>query len=465
MQKIYIKNFGAIKEAEIEIERLLVLIGEQASGKSTIAKLIYFFKSLSDDLFNQFYKSDKDYLDITTDLILPIREKYYDFFGSTFHLPEFEIKYFYSEAKWLRLSLDPSTKILRPEISPDFLCESLRSELHNFKASINKVGLKINATKSLHEQLALEQEKIKYIQKLSNLINTSFENKQDDSLFMIAGRNATVGYSDLFEKYLFTTLQIRLDDNRKQESFIKKEQTIDETLMLKFMERVIKIKALFEKYGNVEGLLRSLPENAKNSESLRLAKVKIDEILKGTYLIDRWGEKIIHENDHYVFLNNASSGQQEVIRILQDIFVVIFEQQKSLRLIEEPEAHLFPIAQKLVIELFALMINQNSSNQLIITTHSPYVLTVINNLLFAKRVIDKNISKKEDVFKIIPEPFLLEPENFNAYSLGNSEVYCESVFNEKTGLIKQSYLDTVSELLSSDFNNLYSIHAQTFARK
>ncbi|WP_241993488.1 AAA family ATPase [Trichormus variabilis] len=41
MQKIIIKNFGAIQNAEIEVKKILVLIGEQASGKSTIAKLIY----------------------------------------------------------------------------------------------------------------------------------------------------------------------------------------------------------------------------------------------------------------------------------------------------------------------------------------------------------------------------------------------------------------------------------------
>jgi dephospho-CoA kinase len=55
MQKIIINNFGAIKDAEIEVKKILVLIGEQASGKSTIAKLIYFFKSLKDDLFTQIY--------------------------------------------------------------------------------------------------------------------------------------------------------------------------------------------------------------------------------------------------------------------------------------------------------------------------------------------------------------------------------------------------------------------------
>ncbi|MEM7657450.1 MAG: AAA family ATPase, partial [Bacteroidota bacterium] len=45
MQKIIVRNFGPIREAEVEIKPLTVLIGEQASGKSTIAKLVYFFKS------------------------------------------------------------------------------------------------------------------------------------------------------------------------------------------------------------------------------------------------------------------------------------------------------------------------------------------------------------------------------------------------------------------------------------
>lgn len=42
MQRIVIQNFGPIKDATIEIPKFLLLIGEQASGKSTVAKLIYF---------------------------------------------------------------------------------------------------------------------------------------------------------------------------------------------------------------------------------------------------------------------------------------------------------------------------------------------------------------------------------------------------------------------------------------
>lgn len=54
MEKIIIKNFGPIEDAEIEIRKVLVLIGEQASGKSTIAKLVYFFKTIGEEFYQNF---------------------------------------------------------------------------------------------------------------------------------------------------------------------------------------------------------------------------------------------------------------------------------------------------------------------------------------------------------------------------------------------------------------------------
>ena len=55
MQKLIIDNFKQISHAEIEVKDFLLLIGPQASGKSTIAKLIFFFKSIQQfyiDLFD-----------------------------------------------------------------------------------------------------------------------------------------------------------------------------------------------------------------------------------------------------------------------------------------------------------------------------------------------------------------------------------------------------------------------------
>jgi glutamate racemase len=169
-------------------------------------------------------------------------------------------------------------------------------------------------------------------------------------------------------------------------------------------------------------------------------------------------------------LSNASSGQQEVIRLLQDIFITMLDQEKVLRILEEPEAHLFPIAQKQLIELLALMMNQNIDNQLIITTHSPYILTVFNNLLFAKRVVDKNALVSKEVERVIAKDLWLNLEDFSAYSLGSYSDdenwnYCESIVDIQTQLIDQNYLDEVSDMLGSDFQALYAIHSKTFMRK
>lgn len=465
MQKIVINNFGAIPNAEIEIRNILILIGEQASGKSTIAKLIYFFKSIRDELFNHIYQdNDKDYFDVVSDMIFPIREKFYDFFGSTFHLPDFEIIYYYDveKAKYLQLTLT-KTKKLHAKFSNNFLTTTFKNDATQIKKL-----LKIEPqSDNIHDQIAYDQNKYKYIQQLSSFVNSTFNAYNNSSLFVIAGRNATVSYSEIFEKYLYASVQTKIEDN-KQQTFKKKEQTIDESLMLSFIERVAKIKSLYSKYNSFSGLIEYYAKNETEKKDFVELMEVINEILKGRYSIDRWGEKILLDKDEeqYVYLHNSSSGQQEVIRILQDIFLVILEKQKALRIIEEPEAHLFPFAQKLIVELLAHF--ANIGNELIITTHSPYVLTVFNNLLFANRVVEKNNSVSNEVDEIVKDKIRIDQSSFSAYSLtGNfeSNLFCESIINKNTGLIDQNYLDAVSEKLSTDFNNLYSIHSKSFKRR
>lgn len=40
-QHLHVRDFGPIQSCDIEVQRLTVLTGPQASGKSTLAKLIY----------------------------------------------------------------------------------------------------------------------------------------------------------------------------------------------------------------------------------------------------------------------------------------------------------------------------------------------------------------------------------------------------------------------------------------
>ena len=57
MEQILIKNFKAIvnkEERPINVKKMTVLMGEQGSGKSTVAKLVYFFKTLGEEIMIPF---------------------------------------------------------------------------------------------------------------------------------------------------------------------------------------------------------------------------------------------------------------------------------------------------------------------------------------------------------------------------------------------------------------------------
>ena len=472
MQKIIIKNFGAVKYAEIEIKKVLVLIGEQASGKSTIAKLIYFFKSLRDDVFSQIYQDqEKDYFDPNFDIVSVLQEKFYNWFGSTKKFTDFQIIFYYNFEvnKYLDLTLDKD-KLLQLKFSSNFYDDNFHNSIDAIKKLLQK-GADIT---SIYDQLAHEQSKISYARILSRQLNDLFSYYQVDSLFVVAGRSAIVKYSEAFENHLISYVQTQLSTNRKLE-FHSKKQTVDEILTWEFIKKATDTKEKSNKdylsgWDSIYKKYKPQDKQLKKQINLDLVKNKILEILKGEYINENGEEKIVVDSQELIELRNASSGQQEVIRILQDIFLVIFQQSKVLRVVEEPETHLFPVAQKNLVELLALMVNQTDENQLIITTHSPYILTVFNNLLFAQRVVDKNPSIEAEVEKIISKQFWLDPNEFSAYSLGNHFIeeqadYCESIFDIEMGTIEQNYLDEVSEMLGGDFNALYSIHARTFRRK
>ncbi|HNI45144.1 MAG TPA: AAA family ATPase, partial [Chitinophagales bacterium] len=69
MEKLRIKNLGAIIDIDIQLSQLTIFIGKQGTGKSTLAKIISIFrnKSFWNDLFQQ---------DDSTETFLVYTEKY-----------------------------------------------------------------------------------------------------------------------------------------------------------------------------------------------------------------------------------------------------------------------------------------------------------------------------------------------------------------------------------------------------
>lgn len=79
-QSLTIKNFLVIKKAEVDIKRINVLIGPQANGKSIIAKLVYFFNSISHEI-NESVRLNKNKRELDSDIFLRLKQNFLAILG------------------------------------------------------------------------------------------------------------------------------------------------------------------------------------------------------------------------------------------------------------------------------------------------------------------------------------------------------------------------------------------------
>jgi hypothetical protein len=116
--------------------------------------------------------------------------------------------------------------------------------------------------------------------------------------------------------------------------------------------------------------------------------------------------------------------------------------------------NLYPTTQKSLI----YYLNEKRGhfqNEILMTTHSPYVLAALNNLIFAYKVAHEKPEKAAEVEKVIPKDSWLNPDDFAAYFVADGTV--RSIINPKTGLISENELDSVSDEIGDEFNQLVDI--------
>jgi len=442
MQKLIIDNFKQITHAEIEVKDFLLLIGPQASGKSTIAKLIYFFKFLQ-QFYIDLFSIDTPEMTAETLMMnfnLRIITKFQDYFSFK-EIP------------------DPNFRI-------DFLLSSETEKSMHF--SVKDTKIMVGFSKPMHEVLMASSQKLLELRKQSKeLIEQDSANEMkirndfgtmvwkescvafEDTkhgLYIPAGRNITVAFSEQFQMLFFGQL------SDKQQHIGGNEEEIIRSFMLHS-------KRLVDFFSN--GYRKDL-ENPFGQLVLNIAK----QIIKGSYKNENGKESIQVDDRTSVFLGNASSGQQESIRIIQDLIFILCTQIDSIRFIEEPEAHIYPEAQKLLIELMVLVAN-HCHMQMIVTTHSPYVLSTFNNMLYYSKVLKAHPAKREEIerhflsetLNIANEEFLgINADRFEAYSLDTArEDYCQPIKDNKTKLIGDNFFDSETEKLNEDFAFLYNL--------
>ena len=129
--------------------------------------------------------------------------------------------------------------------------------------------------------------------------------------------------------------------------------------------------------------------------------------------------------------------------------------------IEEPEQHLYPTSQaKLLRDIISqfTMAKEKTGypGYVVMTSHSPYILTQLNVLLKARKAYKKNKLATLNNLGNIPQSCILPLKYYSAYYV-TKDGCMEGMIDRKTGMIKGEYLDAISETTEDELNQLNEI--------
>lgn len=403
MEKICIQNFAGIKDMDFEFKSINILIGPQGSGKSVTVKLHYFFRSFFQELVKTILLKES-----IVDLDKIQIEKFLTFFPKhTWPIDNFTINYFFDGIQLCLEKVDDQVQ---------FSCSE------NLKNAINKI-------KAIFEEEADNFKRVRNIsnniERIRDLIREHIhENLPYNQIFIPAGRS------------FFSNVQNNI-------FFLLKTQGSLDPFLIEFGAHYEDLKH-FYKDEDVKGKDKEFDEI-------------IEEILNGEYLREDDHDYLVHKDSRKVVLSSASSGQQETLPLIIFLWSLFYGMYNEVTIyIEEPEAHLFPNAQKAITQLLARVFNSDDyKSQIFVTTHSPYILSSFNNLLEAGRLTELLPEKSEIVEKIVPKQEQLKQGLLTAYSIGNGKK--ENLLDPETNLISQTVLDNISNDIAIEFGKLLDI--------
>lgn len=435
MPTLSITNIGPIKEISIDLNRFNVFIGPQSSGKSTIAKIISFCQWLEKDCI---VRQQSSHIDATF-----VNEKLVEYHNISDYLKEDSSFYYGGDALDIRyehhqIEVQANSGFGDARVSKNAYIPAERTVIgvpgiFSTKMPANYLASFIDDWQHIRTKFG-NGDKVEILDLGESYYFDS--NSNADMLTMSGGGNlhlsqASSGlqsvtplcvYISYITEWIYSHSEDKSSDERKRiwDSAVAKSVYEGLELPLDLI------------YGGLDS------SNTKdNKESFRLLSDSLQESvakgLSGHEGIGAINEKIKKWSD---MLANPSF---------------------SNIVIEEPELNLFPKTQAILIYFILSKLDHRRDN-MVITTHSPYILYALNNCILANLV--KSRLTKEDWDDLdVPECAKLAGDDISVWELRdgyimNSEKVQNKTIQDENGLIRDNYFDRVMHNIMADFNYL-----------
>lgn len=389
-----IRNLGPIKELRIEPKPLTLFIGEQASGKSLAAQVLYFFRELRSLLGRNFTPSTTDKKGWREAEIRTLLDQ---FRGAPFHC----FANGGSSMQYVRDGRDPWIITLSSDDEEIVLSPALRADMDKWAEQWSADSASLGETReSRHIFIPTERS-----------VFTRLAEDEPSVLY--------APYQTMFLRQFATVLE------RAKKTYSSSHGGL-----------AYVFTPVFGKHVNY----------ILNRQRVALG----GEVHLSGEEPRRWQWKI-EDAAKYIPIKATSSGQMEawpffVIAVSHGALNV--ESHQVYFYFEEPEAHLHPQAQVEVVKVIAYLVNLG--HHFVVTTHSPYIVYKFNNM------IQRYLSTGKDFDEESQEPGL-DPDKVCAYRFraAQSGPPEDILDRQDTQLIEVHELNRVADELSREFNAVF----------
>ena len=373
--KLSIRNVGKLKEADVEINGITVITGENDTGKSTVGKVLW-------SVFNGFYEIDeKVYKEKVSELEKIIVKKFIDEIINVYKNLSTDYNSFFeiinSTVKKIAIELLKNNK----NYSEDEIKIIVNNYIKDLKIeNISKFVQEIN------EILKISDKEIKK-GIISRVMNKEFHN-QINAVFSKEKMN--IGEISL--KIKDNEIDLKIENNEisdVQNYFLINKETmyIDNPFILDSYD--------FEDENHQTHLATNVFSENENSviseikvkKKLNNIYQKLNSVLSGEILENKNSKFVYRKNGEDIDLKNLSTGLKTFAIIKMLLQNGTLEENGTI-ILDEPEIHLHPEWQLKFAELIVLL-QREFGMHILLTTHSPYFLNAIEVFSERHKIDDK----------------------------------------------------------------------------